>query len=276
MKMKTMLVKLKSNEVDWTNDTTLYEEGASIARGGEEQLDKKLDVQLDMELAMKLEMKTSHGSEGGEEACARKKMRSAAPPGRPPRRRARSKVRSNRAPDQPSPTPTRFPTGANRAPSSKPGALAWSPPGARPGFDRISPVPGPIDRLEYEALRYEMRREFRTQDDELRGTVQEISQKVDATNETVTTMQDQMTDIQRSLQVLQLAIDNLTQQQQLEDEDPELQDEARGVGRGVGRGNRGHGFVELGARRVPPQQQDDGLGKPKFSVPKFEGGADIE
>ena len=34
-----------------------YEEGASIARGGEEQLDKKLDVKLDMEL----DMKTSHG-----------------------------------------------------------------------------------------------------------------------------------------------------------------------------------------------------------------------
>ena len=129
---------------------------------------------------------------------------------------------------------------------------------------------------EYEALRNEMRREFRTQDDALRGSVQEISQKLDTTNETVTKMQDQMTDIQRSLQVLTIAVDNLTQQQQPEEEDPELQDEARGVGRGVGRGNRGRGFVELGARRVPPQQQDDGLGKPKFSIPKFEGGADVE
>ena len=49
-----------------------YEEGASIARGGEEHLDKKLDVKLDMELAMKLDMKTSHGSAREErEACAR-------------------------------------------------------------------------------------------------------------------------------------------------------------------------------------------------------------
>ncbi|KAK1685849.1 hypothetical protein QYE76_046697 [Lolium multiflorum] len=41
-----------------------YEERASIARGGEEQLDKKLDVKLDM--------KTSHGSAREErEACAR-------------------------------------------------------------------------------------------------------------------------------------------------------------------------------------------------------------
>ncbi|KAK1646462.1 hypothetical protein QYE76_064267 [Lolium multiflorum] len=45
-----------------------YEEGASIARGEEEQL----DVKLDMELDMKLDMKTSHGSAREERvACAR-------------------------------------------------------------------------------------------------------------------------------------------------------------------------------------------------------------
>ncbi|KAK1678271.1 hypothetical protein QYE76_039119 [Lolium multiflorum] len=50
----------------------LYEEGTSVARGGEEQLDKKLDVKLDMELAMKLDMKISHGSARKErDACAR-------------------------------------------------------------------------------------------------------------------------------------------------------------------------------------------------------------
>ncbi|KAK1641558.1 hypothetical protein QYE76_059363 [Lolium multiflorum] len=130
---------------------------------------------------------------------------------------------------------------------------------------------------EYEALRNEIRREFRTQDDELKGTFQEVAQKLDATNETVNKMQDQMMDIQRSIQALSLVVDNLTQQQQQQEEkDPELQDEARGASRGVGRGNRGRGFVELGACRVPPQPQDNGLGKPKFSIPKFEGGADVE
>ncbi|KAK1699464.1 hypothetical protein QYE76_016161 [Lolium multiflorum] len=210
-----------------------YEEETSIARGGEEQLDKKLDVKLDMEL----DMKTSHGcAREYREACARggDVVQAGARPGQTGGRATRSLGPENK---------------------NSVDIMTWR---------------------EYEALRNEMRREFRTQDDELRGSVQEISQKLDATNETVTKMQDQMTDIQRSLQVLTIAVDNLTQQQQPEEEDPELQDEARGVGRGVGRGNRGRGFVELGARRVPPQQQDDGLGKPKFSIPKFEGGADVE
>ena len=45
-----------------------YQEETSIARGGEEQLDKKLDVKLDMEP----DEKTSHGRAREErEACAR-------------------------------------------------------------------------------------------------------------------------------------------------------------------------------------------------------------
>ncbi|KAK1649073.1 hypothetical protein QYE76_066878 [Lolium multiflorum] len=35
------------------------------------------------------------------------------------------------------------------------------------------------------------------------------------------------------------------------------------------------GYVQLGARRVPPQPQDDGLGKPKFSIPRFEGRSNL-
>ncbi|KAK1682626.1 hypothetical protein QYE76_043474 [Lolium multiflorum] len=119
---------------------------------------------------------------------------------------------------------------------------------------------------EFEALRNEMRREFRTQDDELKGTIDEINQKMDATNETVTAMADQMTDIQRTLQTLQLAVDNLTNQQQQQDEDP---DEV------PGRANRPRGWAPLG-RHGRGQDEEDGLGKPKFSIPKFEGGADVE
>ncbi|KAK1664692.1 hypothetical protein QYE76_052851 [Lolium multiflorum] len=119
---------------------------------------------------------------------------------------------------------------------------------------------------DFEALRNEMRREFRIEDDELRGTIDEINQKMDATNETVTAMADQMTDIQRTLQTLQLAVDNLTNQQQQQDEDP---DDV------PGRANRPRGWAPLG-RHGRGQDEEDGLGKPKFSIPKFEGGADVE
>ncbi|KAK1660299.1 hypothetical protein QYE76_048458 [Lolium multiflorum] len=130
---------------------------------------------------------------------------------------------------------------------------------------------------EYEALRNEMRREFRTNDDELKSTVDEIKQTLDATNVTVTGLSDQMTDIQRNIADMRLAIENLTvlqQQQQEDDEDPELEDDAHNA-RGAPRGHRPRGFVPLG-RNGRGQDEEDGLGKPKFSIPKFEGGADVE
>ncbi|KAK1695832.1 hypothetical protein QYE76_012529 [Lolium multiflorum] len=118
---------------------------------------------------------------------------------------------------------------------------------------------------DFEALRNEMRREFRIQDDELRGKVEEINQKLDATNETATVMPNQMTDIQRSLRTLTMTIENLTnqQQQQAEDADGHLSwwpSSWLGSTWPHGRG----------------QDEEDGLGKPKFSIPKFEGGADVE
>ncbi|KAK1628396.1 hypothetical protein QYE76_002711 [Lolium multiflorum] len=128
---------------------------------------------------------------------------------------------------------------------------------------------------EFEALRNEMRREFRTQDDELKGTVDEIKQTLDATNETVTGLADQMTDIQRSIADMRLAIENLAaQQQQDDDEDLELEDDAHNA-RGAPRGHRPRGWAPLG-RNGRGQDEEDGLGKPKFSIPKFEGGADVE
>ncbi|KAK1651853.1 hypothetical protein QYE76_069658 [Lolium multiflorum] len=242
-----------------------YEDEASIARGGEEQLDKKMDVKLDIEL----DMKTSHGCarEEREEYARREDAAQAgARPGQ-----------TGRAAGPPGPSPGLTGSHADQPVQTGP-RLCQSDDihDAKIVNQKDKDAADLMTWRDYEALRNEMRREFRTQDDELRGSIQEISQKLDATNETVTTMTDQMMDIQRSLQAFQLAVENLTQQQQQEDEDPEIQDEARGVGRGVGRGNRGRGFVELGARRVPPQQHDDGLGKPKFFIPKFEGGADVE
>ncbi|KAK1669637.1 hypothetical protein QYE76_057796 [Lolium multiflorum] len=68
---------------------------------------------------------------------------------------------------------------------------------------------------DFDALRNEMRREFRVEDDGLRGQVEEIKQKLDATNETVTGLADQMTDIQRSLRTLTMSVENLTNQQQV-------------------------------------------------------------
>ncbi|KAK1617763.1 hypothetical protein QYE76_023280 [Lolium multiflorum] len=130
---------------------------------------------------------------------------------------------------------------------------------------------------EYEALRNEMRREFHTNDDELKSTVDEIKQTLDATNVTVTGLSDQMTDIQRNIADMRLAIENLTvlqQQQQEDDEDPELEDDAHNA-RGAPRGHRPRGWVPLG-RNGRGQDEEDGLGKPKFSIPKFEGGADVE
>ncbi|KAK1663599.1 hypothetical protein QYE76_051758 [Lolium multiflorum] len=74
-----------------------YEEEPSIARGGEEQLDKKLDVKLDMEL----DVKTSHGRAREErEECARGGVLQAVP----------SPVRPAVAPDRP--VPNRIHAGA--------------------------------------------------------------------------------------------------------------------------------------------------------------------
>ncbi|KAK1666147.1 hypothetical protein QYE76_054306 [Lolium multiflorum] len=142
---------------------------------------------------------------------------------------------------------------------------------------QAGPEPDIITWREYEALRNEMRREFRTNDDELKSTVDEIKQTLDATNVTVTGLSDQMTDIQRNIADMRLAIENLTvlqQQQQEDDEDPELEDDAHNA-RGAPRGHRPRGWVPLG-RNGRGQDEEDGLGKPKFSIPKFEGGADVE
>ncbi|KAK1644593.1 hypothetical protein QYE76_062398 [Lolium multiflorum] len=110
---------------------------------------------------------------------------------------------------------------------------------------------------EFEALRNEMRREFRAQDDVLNGKVEEINQKLDATNETVTAMADQVTDIQRTLRTLSMNVENLTNQQRQQNEDA---DEA------LGRGDRPRGWAPLG-RNGRGQDEEDGLGHFKRDCP---------
>ncbi|KAK1609578.1 hypothetical protein QYE76_033251 [Lolium multiflorum] len=153
-------------------------------------------------------------------------------------------------------------------------------------FEPACPVPGPVDRppdrpspcldaklvnqkdkdaadlitwRDFEALRNEMRREFRIEDDGLKGEVQEINQKLDATNETVTAMADQMTDIQRSLRTLTMSVENLTNQQQQQDEDA---DDA------LGRGDRPRGCVHLAALVVDLMMKMD-WESPSFPYPSL-------
>ncbi|KAK1663115.1 hypothetical protein QYE76_051274 [Lolium multiflorum] len=224
-----------------------YQEETSIARGGEEQLDVKMDVKLDMELDMKI----SHGrARSGRHAREETK------------KSGRSSARSDRRRRPPGPAPVDRPNRPNRDHKIV----------NQENKDSADIINGRV----FEALRNEMRREFRAQDDELKGTVDEIKQTLDATNATVTGLADQVTDIQRNIADMLIAIENLTaqQQQQDDDEDPELEDDAHNA-RGAPRGHRPRGWVPLG-RNGRGQDEEDGLGKPKFSIPKFEGGADVE
>ncbi|KAK1651451.1 hypothetical protein QYE76_069256 [Lolium multiflorum] len=118
-------------------DVDRYEEGASIARGGEEQLDKKMDVKLDMEL----DKKTSHGRAREErEACARGgDVQTGAQPGQPamtPGRLAPGPVGPGPTPDQPG--PNRVPRLCQPGVSSKPGRPLGHPVPSRSGPE---PVP---------------------------------------------------------------------------------------------------------------------------------------
>ncbi|KAK1602018.1 hypothetical protein QYE76_027123 [Lolium multiflorum] len=339
-----------------------YEEEPSIARGGEEQLDKKLDVKLDKKLDVKLDVKTSHGRAREErEACARGGVLQAGPragltgrgTGQPgpkpdstpvpsgipgaltlsPSARSRSGCR----PDHPVPArSTGFQTGRVRVcldqiysgykahqdpgeedkPMSREGEkqldmeMIMKPKptspeelqgrdGRWPVQDPVRPDPQPdspkkdpsmpVTWMEYEALRDHLTRELRVTTETFDTEIQGVNLKVEEATTAINTVQTSMTTLQASMNTLTQAVQDIRtmvqqQPQQPLDEDGSVNGDnadaaaAQGMGRGVGRGlPRGvnRGFVEIGARRVP-QQQDDGLGKPKFSIPRFEGTTDVE
>ncbi|KAK1574032.1 hypothetical protein QYE76_017759 [Lolium multiflorum] len=132
--------------------------------------------------------------------------------------------------------------------------------------------------MEYEALdEHELRVATETFDIEMQG----VNLKVDEATTAINTVQTSMMTLQASIQNLTQAVGEIRpmvqQPQQPLDEDGSVNGDnaeaaaAQGVGRGIGRGlgrGVGCGFVKLGARRVPPQPQDDDLGKPDTSPTK--------
>ncbi|KAK1617431.1 hypothetical protein QYE76_022948 [Lolium multiflorum] len=218
-----------------------YQEETSIARG-EEQLDMKTDDKMAVKLDMELDMKISHGRAREErEACAR----------------GEEEVQAGPEPDF--------------------------------QFSSKKPDDTPVTWREYEALRDHLTRELRVTTETFDTEIQGVNLKVDEATTAINTVQTSMTTLQASMNTLTQAVHDIRtmvqqQPQHPFDEDGSVNGDnadaaaAQGMGRGVGRGlPRGvnRGFVEIGARRVP-QQQDDGLGKPKFSIPRFEGGTDVE
>ncbi|KAK1699407.1 hypothetical protein QYE76_016104 [Lolium multiflorum] len=107
-------------------DLGAYEEGASIARGGEEQLDMKMNVKLDKELDMKI----FHGRVREErEACVREEEEVQAGP-------ASGQTGCHAGAPGPWPGPTGPPAGSNLAPTGR------RADGNRTGYCRAFPSPG--------------------------------------------------------------------------------------------------------------------------------------
>ncbi|KAK1617406.1 hypothetical protein QYE76_022923 [Lolium multiflorum] len=239
-----------------------YQEETSIARG-EEQLDMKTDDKMAVKLDMELDMKISHGRAREErEACAR----------------GEEEVQAGPEPGQTGPQ------------TGQPGPWPGRPAANRPPTGRSKkPDDTPVTWREYEALRDHLTRELRVTTETFDTEIQGVNLKVDEATTAINTVQTSMTTLQASMNTLTQAVHDIRtmvqqQPQHPFDEDGSVNGDnadaaaAQGMGRGVGRGlPRGvnRGFVEIGARRVP-QQQDDGLGKPKFSIPRFEGGTDVE
>ncbi|XP_044947533.1 uncharacterized protein LOC123396757 [Hordeum vulgare subsp. vulgare] len=136
---------------------------------------------------------------------------------------------------------------------------------------------------EYEALRDHLTGLIHRSTDNIDADIQAIHMKVDATETTVNAMQTQVNDLHTSIQQLTTSVHGLRvaiEQRQHEghgDDDSVHGDNENMMGNnGRGRGLQGPGRPPpLGARRVP-LQEDDGLGKPKFTIPRFEGSTDVE
>ena len=107
---------------------------------------------------------------------------------------------------------------------------------------------------------------------------------MDETDATVKNIQTSMTTMQAELQTLTAAVNNLRlafeqpRQEDFDDADSVHDNDDQlhnGRGHGIGQG-RGRGFAPIQPRRVAQPHDDDALGKPRFSIPSFDGQGDVE
>jgi len=150
---------------------------------------------------------------------------------------------------------------------------------------------------EYEALKSHLTRVFTHTTDAIDKNIQDVQVAMDQNVSVVTNIQTQVTALNTNVATFQHSIDALTvaiQQQQEHPHDDVFDDSDEGSAADAaphhGRGCANppahvpaaapayaRGFAPLGrAQRVPNQAVDDGLGKPKFSIPKFDGSLDPE
>ena len=145
----------------------------------------------------------------------------------------------------------------------------------------------PVIWREYEALRDHLTRNFKSQHDALDTSVQNVDLKLAETDGTVNEIQGQVADLQTKMEALTDSVNAIREaleqrhQDGFDDADSVNEDDGAALGHAPGRGRghagRGRGFAPLGPRHVPVQPQpEDPLGKPRFSIPSFDGQGDVE
>ena len=133
---------------------------------------------------------------------------------------------------------------------------------------------------EYEALRDYLKNRIAKSAEDLQEDLQRVELKVDgaATQDSVAALQESMTALTRQITDLTTLVNQRGPGGNVNANANEEFDLEGGRERGHAAAP-GRGFHAFGARRVVPHdnnREDDGLGKPKFSIPRFEGSPDVE
>ena len=156
----------------------------------------------------------------------------------------------------------------------------------------------PVQFYQYDALRKHFQRQLGLNIDPLAEQVQNMELKVDNTEKTVTDTHQSVTALQQSVDALRQSLGAIQTtleglQGDAESVHAHEDDDGRrarrvphdiplGGGRrmgGHGGGPHGRGFAQRaddGDFRQPHHRDDDSLGRPKFTIPKFEGSTDAE